>query len=107
MTAFKPATHSLNGSLDFVVGEGSPQEVLNEFLRYGVGFSLANRGGDVFALAGGNLNRFNLATTLGELEAHQHQCGFTRTLVPSCHIDEEIPSSASNGGVVAVDDGWE
>ena len=89
LTPFKPATHSLNGSLDFVVCETSSQQVLNELLRYRVGFSSADRGGDVFALAGGDVNGFNLATTLGELEANQHQGRLTRTLVPSCHVTKK------------------
>ncbi len=107
LTAFKPATHALDGTLNFFVREGTSQEVLHEFLGNGVRFALADRGGDVFAPAGGDVNGLNLATTLGKLEAHQHQCGFTRTLVPSRNVDKEISSGVSNGGVVAVDDGWE
>ena len=71
-----------------------------------MGFSSADRGGDVFALAGGDVNGFNLATTLGELEANQHQGRLTRTLVPSRHVHKEIPGGVGDGGVISVDDGW-
>ena len=106
LTALKPATHPLDGTLNFVVCETSSQQVLNELLRYRVGFSSADRGGDVFALAGGDVNGFNLATTLGELEANQHQGRLTRTLVPSRHVHKEIPGGVGDGGVISVDDGW-
>ena len=38
LTALKPATHALNGSLNFVVSERSSQQVLDEFFWYGSGF---------------------------------------------------------------------
>ena len=93
--------------MNFIVGKGSSEQVLNEFFRHGVLLPCAVGHGDGFASAGGDVNRFHRSTSLGELEAHEHQGGLAGTLIPSGDINEKVPSCTGHRGVVAVDDGWE